>query len=625
MSAVWKYFEKVETPEGKKGSCLHVDRCSNGKKILIKCAGGSTSGLKKHLRTFHASLFQELTTIEEQAKSQKRKNLEDASSTCSSTKQPKITAAIDNLTKYPLHHPTQEGFDSRFLNVIIEGMLPFNIANLTSTEKLIEFLNRRVTVKHSTTYSNQAEGKYDTLMKKLGTVICSNVHRCLALTTDLWTSRVNESYMSLTLHYITDDFKLNAWTPFCKYIGESHTSDVLSTCLEDMVETFPLEYDRLKLYCVTDNAANIKLAVRKANMINIPCNNHTLQLAIEDTFSDCDGMNDVLQKCKNIASMMHKSAKTEKLLAKYCDKNNHKCKKIHQQNDTRWNSSYENMSDVLYHQTCINDMGNSDELKEELIPSVREWKMIEGACEVLKKLLLTTKEWEKEKVPTLNLVCDELHSINCKLEEFASDSNKKGYGIVFAKKLKSSITKRFPVLGIKTWENAFANILDPTVKGVHLMEKSLFKEGVSKLKEIASELNLCVETVIENGGEGDQQSKKNSIISPLEQLKLKFSSTASEMQNHENKFDEEMKLYTTLPYCEKRESILAWWKNHQESLPILSNLAKMYLAIPAASSKSERVFSCAGSIVTPRRTRLSNAKVEMLVVLNQNFSLIDSL
>ena len=64
-------------------------------------------------------------------------------------------------------------------------------------------------------------------------------------------------------------------------------------------------------------------------------------------------------------------------------------------------------------------------------------------------------------------------------------------------------------------------------------------------------------------------------------------------------------------------------RNHAAaSLPVLSALARHILCIPAASSKSERVFSCAGNTVTTRRTRLDADKVEMLVVLKQNLRLL---
>ena len=48
---------------------------------------------------------------------------------------------------------------------------------------------------------------------------------------------------------------------------------------------------------------------------------------------------------------------------------------------------------------------------------------------------------------------------------------------------------------------------------------------------------------------------------------------------------------------------------HQEQFPLLSYLARVVLAVPAASSKSERVFSVAGNMVTPKRNRLAPQQV----------------
>ena len=41
-----------------------------------------------------------------------------------------------------------------------------------------------------------------------------------------------------------------------------------------------------------------------------------------------------------------------------------------------------------------------------------------------------------------------------------------------------------------------------------------------------------------------------------------------------------------------------------------------------ASSKSERVFSVAGNIVTPKRTRLNTEKTESLVIVNTNLRIL---
>ena len=64
--------------------------------------------------------------------------------------------------------------------------------------------------------------------------------------------------------------------------------------------------------------------------------------------------------------------------------------------------------------------------------------------------------------------------------------------------------------------------------------------------------------------------------------------------------------------------ILEWWKIHAECLPLLSKLARKYLAIPASSTKSDQVFSAGGRVVTSSRTSLEPGKVEALVVINRN-------
>ena len=61
---------------------------------------------------------------------------------------------------------------------------------------------------------------------------------------------------------------------------------------------------------------------------------------------------------------------------------------------------------------------------------------------------------------------------------------------------------------------------------------------------------------------------------------------------------------------------------------ILSRLAllvRVVFAIPAASSKSERVFSVAGRVVTPDRNRLAPEMVEDLVMLKCNLRLLRNL
>ena len=70
---------------------------------------------------------------------------------------------------------------------------------------------------------------------------------------------------------------------------------------------------------------------------------------------------------------------------------------------------------------------------------------------------------------------------------------------------------------------------------------------------------------------------------------------------------------------------LKWWKHHESQFPLLAKLVKVVFPVPAASSKSERVFSVAGNVVTPKRANLNPEKVEDLVVVKCNLRLLKSM
>ena len=67
---------------------------------------------------------------------------------------------------------------------------------------------------------------------------------------------------------------------------------------------------------------------------------------------------------------------------------------------------------------------------------------------------------------------------------------------------------------------------------------------------------------------------------------------------------------------------LQWWKSYQGRYPLLSQLAKHYLSIPATSVPCKRVFSRAGHVVNAKRSCLLPSNVNMLVFLAENLKVI---
>jgi hypothetical protein len=77
-------------------------------------------------------------------------------------------------------------------------------------------------------------------------------------------------------------------------------------------------------------------------------------------------------------------------------------------------------------------------------------------------------------------------------------------------------------------------------------------------------------------------------------------------------------LKLTDPETGKFSNPLDWWRVHQSDYPYLAKLSIRYLAIPATSAPSERVFSTAGLTISKDRARLHSSRANELVFLHDS-------
>ena len=70
---------------------------------------------------------------------------------------------------------------------------------------------------------------------------------------------------------------------------------------------------------------------------------------------------------------------------------------------------------------------------------------------------------------------------------------------------------------------------------------------------------------------------------------------------------------------------LAWWKMQDGQFPTIAKLARKYLAIPASSAPSERVFLRAKLIQQRQRWNLLPQRLEACVMIKHNAWLITSI
>ncbi len=105
--------------------------------------------------------------------------------------------------------------------------------------KLVKVLDSRYELPGRKYFSKTALPQlYEECRRKLE-INLRNV-RYFATNTDLWSSRTSEPYMSLTIHYIDEDWGLQSRCLQTAYFPDDHTADILSAGMEDALASWDL-------------------------------------------------------------------------------------------------------------------------------------------------------------------------------------------------------------------------------------------------------------------------------------------------------------------------------------------------------------------------------------------------
>ena len=222
-----------------------------------------------------------------------------------------------------------------------------------------------------------------------------------------------------------------------------------------------------------------------------------------------------------------------------------------------------------------------------------------------------------EQLPTLHQVIERIYTLNETLTDFITDNNHRS-ARNFANDLHMNLNFRYANNeSLCKWRRT-ANFLAPQYKGIHLTPEALedTKRNI-KLMIACSNIRSDIPDVT-------PVCDDNRSLSPTSRLRKQYAAkktstmTATSSSQAINPVDKEFSKYELYSLAPPSVDILEWYKKHQDTLPLLSRLAMTVLTIPCSSAKSERVFSCAGNFVTPKRNKLGLKKIEDLVIIKQS-------
>ena len=112
-----------------------------------------------------------------------------------------------------------------------------------------------------------------------GELLDSLTAKYISTSTDIWTSRAIKAYITITAHYINDDWKLENKVLMTKGMPERHTGLNIAERVWETTKEWNIP-DHLVSAIIHDNTSNMMTAIQDLGWNHLSCFAHTLQLGL---------------------------------------------------------------------------------------------------------------------------------------------------------------------------------------------------------------------------------------------------------------------------------------------------------------------------------------------------------
>ena len=255
----------------------------------------------------------------------------------------------------------------------------------------------------------------------------------VALTTDGWTSRATEGYITVTEQHISPEWNMVSNVLQTRPLYDQHTSANLAEGLKEAVLEWKLERPGTSIPVTTDNARNIAKAVTEAGLgPQIGCFAHTINLASQKAIA-LNQVDRLLGKVRRVVAFFHRSTtaahilETKQVMLKRdnIDANNNKQQvhKLIHDVKTRWNSSYDMLQRYIEQQVAVYSALADKSIKKDISAlSEQDVRLAEDVIQVLKPLKTITTLMCTESMPSVSMILPLKTSVLNSMEPGEKDS-----------------------------------------------------------------------------------------------------------------------------------------------------------------------------------------------------------
>jgi hypothetical protein len=193
--------------------------------------------------------------------------------------QPKVSDALESVTPYGTNSSRKRTITDAITLFLTRDMMPIRTVAKPGFINLLKTLDPRYEVPGRNYFSQTAiPALYDEIRAEVQLKL--EQIQYFSATSDLWSSRTSEPYMSLSVHFIDEEWALRSYCLETVYFPEDHTAEEIGEGLKEAFESWGLKVKQLTCM-TTDSGSNIKKALETVNeWPRLPCFGHILHNAI---------------------------------------------------------------------------------------------------------------------------------------------------------------------------------------------------------------------------------------------------------------------------------------------------------------------------------------------------------
>lgn len=407
----------------------------------------------------------------------------------------------------------------------------------------------------------------------------------ICCTTDGWTSISMESYIVVTAHFLTHDWKMQGLVIAFDGMEESHTGENLAKRFVEVAEETGIK-DKISSI-VSDNAANAILGITLAaeqlsragnTVIPLRCLTHVINLVAKEGFEKLKGP---MAKLKSMVTKLRLSNDLLSHLKKFCAANGEKYHKPQTDTLTRWNSTLAMLDSMLSMKKSLVNMSGSIGALSEV-----EWNDLKLIRDLLEPFKEATDLLSGSSYCTLSLgslsaetLWNTLHTDTDKFKDVGIQAM-----ITKLKKYRDEIDE----------QALLPSFFDP--RTLHLMPSGERNRATNEVKKMLKPTTQAA-------------MKPQGKLTFLDRIKKEGVIEDKALKNHP-----ELQDYLLITGIDLDRDPLQWWAENEKYFPTIAPLARDYLAMIASTVPSEETFSAAGNTITERRNRLSVESAESIII-----------